>query len=193
MPLSKRMRFEIMRRDGHACRYCGATAPDVKLTVDHVTPVTLGGTDEPENLVTACTDCNAGKSSVAPDADLLADIRADSAAWQRAKKQASLKPNLYRGFDADIQLFDEKWSNWHPTDDQAADVPRPFEWKTSVRQWRLRDYPIEGIVDCIPIAMTRDGVALEDRWRYFCGVVWNHIKEWELAVEEEYERLRGEQ
>jgi 5-methylcytosine-specific restriction endonuclease McrA len=60
--VSKRLRYEVLRRDDHACRYCGHTAPDVPLTVDHVIPVALGGTDEPENLVTACKDCNAGKS-----------------------------------------------------------------------------------------------------------------------------------
>ncbi|MEJ7724319.1 MAG: hypothetical protein WKF64_08445 [Ilumatobacteraceae bacterium] len=35
-PISRRLRFEILRRDGHTCRYCGARAPDVPLTVDHV-------------------------------------------------------------------------------------------------------------------------------------------------------------
>ena len=54
MAVTKRMRFEILRRDNHACRYCGATAPDVKLAVDHVTPVALGGTDSPDNLVASC-------------------------------------------------------------------------------------------------------------------------------------------
>ena len=32
MAVSKRLRFEILRRDNHACRYCGQMAPDVKLT-----------------------------------------------------------------------------------------------------------------------------------------------------------------
>ncbi|AWN05089.1 HNH endonuclease [Gordonia phage Easley] len=39
MAVSKRLRYEILRRDNHTCRYCGATAPDVPLTVDHVVPV----------------------------------------------------------------------------------------------------------------------------------------------------------
>lgn len=57
MAVSKRTRFEVLRRDNHTCRYCGQAAPDVKLTVDHVTPVALGGTDDPANLVTACAEC----------------------------------------------------------------------------------------------------------------------------------------
>lgn len=34
MAVSKRTRYEVLRRDNHACRYCGASAPEVKLTVD---------------------------------------------------------------------------------------------------------------------------------------------------------------
>lgn len=32
-PISKRLRYEILRRDDHQCRYCGATAPHTPLTV----------------------------------------------------------------------------------------------------------------------------------------------------------------
>ncbi|MFF8482376.1 HNH endonuclease [Streptomyces antibioticus] len=63
MAVSKRLRYEIFRRDNHTCRYCGASAPNVPLRVDHVTPVALGGSDKPENLVTSCEPCNSGKSS----------------------------------------------------------------------------------------------------------------------------------
>src|SRR5438045_4098958 len=68
--ISKRLRYEILRRDNHACRYCGATAPDTPLTVDHVVPTALGGGDDPTNLVTACADCNGGKTSTTPGAEL---------------------------------------------------------------------------------------------------------------------------
>lgn len=43
MAVSKRLRFEVLRRDNHACRYCGATPPDVVLTIDHVVQTALGG------------------------------------------------------------------------------------------------------------------------------------------------------
>lgn len=36
MAVSKRTRFEVLRRDGHICQYCGEKAPDVTLHVDHV-------------------------------------------------------------------------------------------------------------------------------------------------------------
>lgn len=60
--ISKRVRFSVFARDGFACRYCGATSEKVQLVLDHIEPVSKGGSDEPENLVTACEPCNAGKS-----------------------------------------------------------------------------------------------------------------------------------
>jgi hypothetical protein len=61
-PLSKRARFEILKRDGFRCRYCGVTPQVRVLRVDHVVPVSKGGTNDAANLVTACDPCNAGKS-----------------------------------------------------------------------------------------------------------------------------------
>jgi len=61
-PIRKSLRFEVFKRDSFACQYCGAKSPDVVLEVDHVTPVSGGGTNDILNLVTACRACNAGKS-----------------------------------------------------------------------------------------------------------------------------------
>jgi hypothetical protein len=63
-PVSKRLRFEIFKRDGFACVYCGRSPAASPLHVDHVVPVEGGGSSKPENLVSACEDCNQGKSSV---------------------------------------------------------------------------------------------------------------------------------
>lgn len=62
--LPKKLRFEILKRDEFKCRYCGRTEADgATLHVDHVVPVSLGGRNDPENLATACADCNLGKSA----------------------------------------------------------------------------------------------------------------------------------
>lgn len=60
-PLSKKTRFEVFKRDSFTCQYCGKSAPDVILEVDHIIPVAQGGTDDLFNLVTSCRDCNRGK------------------------------------------------------------------------------------------------------------------------------------
>lgn len=66
MSISPKLRWQILSRDSFTCQYCGSTAPNVKLEVDHIEPRSRGGSDDALNLITACEPCNRGKS----DADL---------------------------------------------------------------------------------------------------------------------------
>ncbi len=60
--VSAKLRFQIFQRDNFRCNYCGMSQSDgVKLHVDHKVSKHDGGSDEPENLVTSCRDCNLGK------------------------------------------------------------------------------------------------------------------------------------
>lgn len=61
MAISKRLRYLIFRRDYFSCVYCGRRPPSVTLEVDHRIPRVMGGSDDPNNLVAACWDCNRGK------------------------------------------------------------------------------------------------------------------------------------
>ena len=61
--LSPKTRFEVFKRDKFTCQYCGRTAPDVVLEVDHINPVASGGTNDMMNLVTSCWECNHGKGA----------------------------------------------------------------------------------------------------------------------------------
>ena len=58
-----RLRYEILKRDHFTCQYCGRSAPDVELHVDHLYPHALGGDNDPFNLIASCVQCNLGKSS----------------------------------------------------------------------------------------------------------------------------------
>lgn len=60
--IPKSIRFEVFKRDSFTCQYCGESAPNVILNVDHIYPVSKGGNNEIMNLVTSCEDCNSGKS-----------------------------------------------------------------------------------------------------------------------------------
>ena len=88
-PLSKRTRYAVLERDGYRCRYCGATAQEARLHIDHVNPVAVGGNNDPENLVTACVDCNLGKSAFLPS-------RVIPAQWERAAAAMLLDCVLFR-------------------------------------------------------------------------------------------------
>ncbi|ELY49541.1 HNH endonuclease [Natronolimnohabitans innermongolicus] len=50
------LRAKTLRRDGYACRRCGAD--DRTLQAHHVVPRSAGGPDELENLVTVCRPCH---------------------------------------------------------------------------------------------------------------------------------------
>lgn len=61
--ISKRMRFEVLKRDHFTCQYCGGKSPEKILHIDHIKPVSKGGKNTMLNLVTSCIDCNLGKSN----------------------------------------------------------------------------------------------------------------------------------
>lgn len=63
-PLSPKRRFDILERDNFTCQSCGAKqSDDVLLEVDHIEPVSKGGTNDIDNLVTLCYKCNRGKGA----------------------------------------------------------------------------------------------------------------------------------
>lgn len=59
--LTAKKRFEILKRDGFKCQYCGKTWKDITLEVDHIIPKSKGGTDDVDNLITCCRECNMWK------------------------------------------------------------------------------------------------------------------------------------
>lgn len=59
-----KLRFDVLNRDNFTCKYCGKSAPSVKLEVDHIVPRSKGGKSTIENLTTSCSDCNQGKSDM---------------------------------------------------------------------------------------------------------------------------------
>lgn len=62
-PISKKTRFEVFKRDSFTCQYCGKSAPDVVLHVDHIDPVANNGASNIMNYITSCQDCNFGKGA----------------------------------------------------------------------------------------------------------------------------------
>ncbi|MDH5326419.1 MAG: HNH endonuclease [Gammaproteobacteria bacterium] len=57
----------LFRRDGHICLYCGEQFRHSELTRDHIIPISRGGRDCWENVVTACCRCNNLKGSRLPE------------------------------------------------------------------------------------------------------------------------------
>lgn len=178
-PISKRLRFEILRRDGHRCRYCGATADEAPLTVDHVIPRALGGIDDGTNLVTACADCNNGKASVSPDNPVVDEVREQAERFRQALRIVAERDRQQR--EAQFEKLDLMVSDWAQ------------EWFLAVREcdrkWKLPNDASASLIRFYESGL--DEVDLHwalgetfarafdsaDGWRYFCAICWNTIRQ----------------
>lgn len=54
------VRERVYERDGWVCVFCGLSGD---LTLDHIYPWSLGGSDDEDNLQTACRPCNSSKGA----------------------------------------------------------------------------------------------------------------------------------
>lgn len=171
--VSRRLRFEILRRDNHTCRYCGAIAPDVKLTVDHVMPAALGGSNDPTNLVTACVDCNSGKTSTAPAEHHVADVAQSAVRWKQAAEWVAAQRRTELMAQASlINDFDAIWSGWTFYGDQA---PRDRQWNTTVETFASAGLTLDELAYFIDVAMNSRATTYQ-KWKYFCGCCWGEIR-----------------
>ena len=67
-PVSPKVRRAVFERDECRCQYCGVFCVDVNdLTVDHIVPISYGGTHKADNLRTACKSCNSGRRNESID------------------------------------------------------------------------------------------------------------------------------
>ena len=66
-------RIVIFERDGYQCQYCQKQMTRFNATLDHLTPVSQGGGNEYDNIITACRECNSRKTG-----KMLSDFLADT-------------------------------------------------------------------------------------------------------------------
>lgn len=181
MAISKRLRFEIFRRDNHTCRYCGDKAPNVKLTVDHVMPESLGGNDDPTNLVTACEDCNSGKTSIAPDSPLVEDIDQAAATWNAALAKA--QEEAAEQFDQREALIGAFLWSWEEKLPEFARLPDDYE--QTVVDFYAKGLSLDALDEAMAITASKRGaISQAQMWSYFCGICWNKLRELEKRARE---------
>lgn len=178
MSVGKRLRFEILKRDGFRCRYCGRSPMSSVLRVDHVVPVAGGGTDDPANLVTACHDCNAGKSDVPLDETI-----SRSPTVEEMHEQARNLDGFREGCEA-LTLARQRLDEW---------LAGRWEWATGrVPRGRvltrlrnvleehgeeLLDDAVRALRDAKQHGTYGGACALEDPYRYFNGIVRGLVAE----------------
>lgn len=113
-PISKSTRFEIFKRDKFTCQYCGKKAPDVILHVDHINPVSKGGTNDLLNLITSCIDCNLGKSDrTLADTTIIDCKRTQMEELQERREQIEMMMEWQRGLvELDRYLVEQIAEFW---------------------------------------------------------------------------------
>lgn len=182
MAVSKRMRFEVLRRDSHTCQYCGESAPNVVLHVDHVKPKALGGTDGPDNLVTACKDCNAGKASTILESEHAQEIAKRNADWELQNQR--LAAQIRGTVEVDEKYIREFEAQWNIGGSMANEEPfLPHDYRATIMVWSGKGYPWEAMVAAIELAYGKPGVDPERRFNYLCGIVWAQIRNAQVELE----------
>lgn len=172
-PMSKKLRFDVFKRDGFQCQYCGRTPPAVVLEPDHIHPVAKGGKNDIDNLVTACFDCNRGKSAF-----LL------SAIPQSINEKAEILKERESQLKAYQKLLRSKNSRLETEIDQVSDIYSVF----------VPGYVLNGsaritvrlFIDKLGVSIVEESMRIAgSRWKYrnnkifkyFCGICWNRIRE----------------
>lgn len=170
-PISKRRRFDVFKRDGFACQYCGRKTPEVVLEVDHIIPVSEGGENDTDNLATACFECNRGKAAKSLKA-IPEPMRERAARIKEAEAQLAEYAKIMeeRRARIDEQVWKIIWK-LHPNRDT---VPRT--WVAGITKFLDRlSYPeIMHAADITLLKCIRDD---NKEFRYFCGTCWGMIRE----------------
>lgn len=172
MAVSKRLRYEILNRDGFKCRYCGVAATEAELRVDHVIPKALGGSDDPTNLATACEPCNTGKTSSHPGAAVVADVADDALRWAAAMAEAAHRRSAeLRDQRSVTGAVDDTWHQL--TGSQFGPAYRPDDWAQSIVNLWHAGLDAEFMTYAVSVTVAARHVA--DQWRYYCGVCWREM------------------
>lgn len=54
----------LRERDGNTCYLCRKDMDGLRAVVEHIIPISRGGSNEPSNVALACTECNTKKGSL---------------------------------------------------------------------------------------------------------------------------------
>ena len=170
--ISTKTRFEIFKRDNFTCQYCGKCVPSVILEVDHIIPVSKGGENSKDNLITACFECNRGKAGneLSQITDTLeakvAKILEKELQYKAYKKMLD---KIEKRLQNEIAQLDEIYSSYFPK----------YELYDRFKNGSLRTFINQLGVNEVSISLHKAISKVYDSDRcikYFCGICWNKIK-----------------
>ncbi len=171
--ISKKIRFEVFKRDSFICQYCGDTPPKVILEIDHLEPVSKGGSNNINNLITSCFDCNRGKTNIpldripAPIAENLEILKEKELQLKEYNKLVrNIESIISRQISGVSKIFQETFVN--------NEITERFK-RVSIKQF-INKLDYEKVKDAMAIACSKIPHNSEQSLRYFCGICWRQIK-----------------
>ena len=175
MAISKKLRFEVFKRDNFKCQYCGKTPPEITLEVDHIKPKIKKGTDDINNLVTACFDCNRGKSShelnqipntIQENYDIILERENQYNEYQKLLKKVNDRINkeIYKIDD----IYNLYFKNYYLSDGFRNVTVKKF----------IKELGLAEVENAMHVACSKMCWDENKALRYFCGICWNKIKKY---------------
>lgn len=173
--ISKKLRFDVFKRDSFTCQYCGSHPPSVTLEVDHIMAVSNNGTNDIDNLITSCFDCNRGKRNHPLDSI----PESITKKGKHIKEREDQIKGYYRIMDLTRKRVDEEVnevSDIYSKFNERYELNEKFK-QSSVRHFieKLGKYEV---IDAMYLACNR----IDDSDKsiaYFCGICWNKIRGYE--------------
>lgn len=140
--ISKKTRFEVFKRDGFKCQYCGACAPDVLLHIDHIQPISKDGDDDMMNYITSCEPCNLGKGArELSDDTAVAKQRNQLQALQERRDQIEMmlewRNGLKDALEDEVEALIKAWRDVFGPDRNLTDTGRR-EARTMLKKFGLK-------------------------------------------------------
>lgn len=173
--LSKKTRFEVFKRDGFTCQYCGNHPPSVTLHVDHIVAVANGGENDQDNLTTSCDACNLGKGarllSVIP---LPLSVKAAIVAEREEQLRGYTRIMMAKR----ERIEDDTWTLANVFIAQYLDPEKGIrrDWFQSIKNF-VDKLGVADCLDAMELAISKFPSREYQCFRYFCGVCWRKIKE----------------
>jgi CRISPR/Cas system Type II protein with McrA/HNH and RuvC-like nuclease domain len=171
--ISKKLRFEIFKRDQFTCQYCGSHPPSVILHIDHIIPVKSNGDNSIDNLITSCSSCNLGKSANSLN-DIPQSLKDKAAIIKESESQLKEYAKVMQ--EKKDRIYGETWR-----------IAASLENKDYVKEYNSHELKtIEQFIGKIGFFEVQDAAELSfnkfpytthNKFRYFCGICWNKIKE----------------
>lgn len=167
--ISKKLRFELFKRDNFICQYCGNHPPDIILEIDHIIPVSKGGLTEENNLITSCFNCNRGKAA--------RSLTSIPQSLDEKVLEIKEREEQILGYQAIMQSHRDR------VEIEVFNILQPFlnhdgsvkrDYFNSTKRF-IERLGYDEVYEAMEIALSIN-VSFNRKFRYFCGVCWNKIK-----------------